>query len=76
MALIHTGGFVLAGMALFACVARGFGSTRVVRDLVIGLVLGLVVFLFFVQDSSTWACRRAGSSRSWAARRSAAGPTP
>jgi hypothetical protein len=34
---------------MFACVARGFGSTRIVRDLVIGLVLGLLVFLFFVK---------------------------
>jgi putative tricarboxylic transport membrane protein len=49
MVLIHTAGFVLAAMALFACVARGFGSTRVVRDLAIGLVLGLGVFLFFVK---------------------------
>ncbi|MFO1315408.1 MAG: tripartite tricarboxylate transporter TctB family protein [Burkholderiales bacterium] len=49
MALIHTAGFPLAAMALFACVARGFGSTRVVRDLASGLVLGLLVFLFFVK---------------------------
>ncbi len=49
MALIGTGGFVLAAMALFGCVARGFGSTRVVRDLALGLVLGLAVFLFFVK---------------------------
>jgi putative tricarboxylic transport membrane protein len=49
MALIQHAGFVLAGMVLFACVARGFGSTRIVRDLVIGLLLGLVVFLFFVK---------------------------
>ena len=49
MALIHTGGFVVAAMALYACVARGFGSTRFLRDLAIGLVLGLGVFLFFVR---------------------------
>jgi putative tricarboxylic transport membrane protein len=49
MALIHRAGFVLAGMVMFACVARGFGSTRIVRDLAIGLVLGLLVFLFFVK---------------------------
>jgi putative tricarboxylic transport membrane protein len=49
MALIHNAGFVLAAMVLFACVARGFGSTRVARDLVFGLVLGLAVFLFFVR---------------------------
>jgi putative tricarboxylic transport membrane protein len=49
MALIQYAGFVLAGMVMFACVTRGFGSTRIVRDLVIGLVLGLLVFLFFVK---------------------------
>lgn len=49
MALIHTAGFVLAAAVLFACVARGFGSLRPVRDAVIGLGLGLAVFLFFVK---------------------------
>jgi putative tricarboxylic transport membrane protein len=49
MALVHTAGFVLAAMALFACVARGFGSTRVARDLGIGALIGLAVFLFFVK---------------------------
>ena len=49
MALIHTAGFVLAGAVLFACVARGFGSGRPVRDAVIGLDMGLAVFLFFVK---------------------------
>ena len=49
MALIHSGGFVIAAMVLYACVARGFGSARFVRDLAIGVVLGLGVFLFFVR---------------------------
>ena len=49
MALIHTAGFVLAAAALYACVARGFGSVRVARDLSVGVVLGLAVFLFFVK---------------------------
>lgn len=49
MALIQYAGFVLAGMVMFACVARGFGSDRLVRDLALGFVLGLVVFLFFVK---------------------------
>lgn len=49
MALIGTGGFVLAGAALFAGVARGFGSTRIARDVAIGLVLSLGVFFFFVK---------------------------
>lgn len=49
MALIGWAGFVVAGAVLFACVARGFGSTRVARDAAIGLVLSLAVFLFFVK---------------------------
>ena len=49
MALINTAGFVLAAAVLFACVARGFGSARWLRDAAIGLLLGLGVFLFFVR---------------------------
>jgi len=49
MALIHVAGFVVAAMVLFACVARGFGSARWARDLALGLVMGLAVFLFFVK---------------------------
>jgi putative tricarboxylic transport membrane protein len=47
--LIDTAGFVLAQAALFACVARAFGSAKLPRDLAIGLILGLAVFLFFVK---------------------------
>ena len=49
MALIGIGGFVVAGTVLFACIARGFGSRRVVRDVAIGVLLSLGVFLFFVK---------------------------
>ncbi len=49
MALIGWAGFVIAGVALFAGVARGFGSRRVARDLAIGLLLALGVYLFFVK---------------------------
>lgn len=49
MALIGSGGFVIAGVVLFACVARGFGSLRIGRDLALGLLLSLGVFLFFVK---------------------------
>ena len=49
MALIHSGGFVIAAMVLYALVARGFGSTRWLRDAAIGLVLGVIVYLFFVR---------------------------
>src|SRR5207344_3219557 len=41
MILIGTAGFVIAGAVLLACVARGFGSRRWLRDLVIGFVLAL-----------------------------------
>jgi putative tricarboxylic transport membrane protein len=47
--LIHRAGFVLAQAALFTCVARGFGSRKLLRDFAIGLVLGLAVFGFFVK---------------------------
>ena len=47
--LIDRAGFVLAQAALFACVARGFGSVKVPRDFAIGFILGLAVFLFFVK---------------------------
>jgi putative tricarboxylic transport membrane protein len=49
MALIGWAGFVVAGAVLFACVARGFGSRRIARDLAIALVLTLGVYLFFVK---------------------------
>ena len=49
MLLIDRAGFVLAAAVLFACVARGFGSVRVARDLAIGIAMGLAVFLFFVR---------------------------
>ena len=47
--LIHSAGFVLAQAALFACVARGFGSAKLARDFAFGLILALMVFLFFVK---------------------------
>jgi putative tricarboxylic transport membrane protein len=49
MALIGWAGFVIAGTVLFACVARGFGSRRVARDLAIALVLTVGIYLFFVK---------------------------
>jgi putative tricarboxylic transport membrane protein len=49
MALIGWAGFVIAGVVLFACIARGFGSLRVARDLAFGLVLSLAIFMFFVK---------------------------
>jgi putative tricarboxylic transport membrane protein len=49
MLLIASAGFVIAGTLLFACVARGFGSTRWVRNAAIGLALSVAIFLFFVR---------------------------
>ena len=49
MALIAWAGFVVAGTVLFACVARAFGSRRVVRDLIVALVLTLAIYFFFVK---------------------------
>ena len=49
MLLIGWAGFVVAGTALFACVARGFGSRRWARNVAIGLALSLGIFLFFVK---------------------------
>jgi putative tricarboxylic transport membrane protein len=49
MVLVGTGGFVIAGAVLFACVARGFGSRRFARDAGIGFALALGAFLFFVK---------------------------
>jgi putative tricarboxylic transport membrane protein len=49
MALIGWAGFVVAGTVLFVLVARGFGSSRYLRDPAIGLALALAVYLFFTQ---------------------------
>ena len=45
--LIAPVGFILASGPMFACVARGFGSRRFMRNLIIGLVLALTVHLLF-----------------------------
>ncbi len=49
MVLIRAAGFPIAAMALFVCVARGFGSTRWLRDAGVGMAIGVLVFLFFVR---------------------------
>jgi putative tricarboxylic transport membrane protein len=48
-ALIPWLGFILASTALFACIARGFGSTRALRDLAWGLGLSLAAYLGFAK---------------------------
>lgn len=47
--LINSAGFVLSQAVLFALVARGFASTKLIRDFAIGLMLGIAIFLFFVK---------------------------
>jgi putative tricarboxylic transport membrane protein len=49
MTLIAWAGFVLAGMVLFALVARGFASRRPLRDVAVGFVLSAAVYFFFTQ---------------------------
>jgi putative tricarboxylic transport membrane protein len=49
MVLIGWAGFIIAGAALFCCVARGFGSRRLARDLALALALSVGIFLFFVE---------------------------
>ena len=45
--LIQPLGFVLASTILFAFVARGFGSTRWLRNAAIGLAIALLAFVGF-----------------------------
>ena len=49
MALIGWAGFIIAGTVLFACVARGFGSRRLARDIALALVFTIGIYLFFVK---------------------------
>ena len=49
MALVGWAGFILAGVVLFTLVARGFASTRLVRDIVIGAVLVTIAYLVFTR---------------------------
>jgi putative tricarboxylic transport membrane protein len=46
-AMIGTLGFVFAAVALFVCVARGFGSAAPLRDTAIGIVMALGSYLGF-----------------------------
>ncbi len=43
------GGFVLGSAWLFVATARGFGERIQVRSVALGLVLSLVVYLFFTR---------------------------
>jgi len=47
MALIGTLGFVLSSTLLMVCVARGYGSRRVVRDALVGLLITVPMWALF-----------------------------
>jgi putative tricarboxylic transport membrane protein len=49
LVIMFGGGFVLAMALLFAATARGFGRRALLVDLLIGLALGLVVYLMFTK---------------------------
>jgi Tripartite tricarboxylate transporter TctB family len=42
-------GFTIASILLFTCVARGFGSRRIVRDAAIGAAFALIAYLGFAK---------------------------
>ncbi len=50
--LIERAGFVIASTVLFVGAAFGMGSRRYFRDLVIGFLLSLAVFLLFTEGLS------------------------
>lgn len=49
MASISWAGFVLASTFLFSLIARGFGSRRLFRDIVVGLLLSTAAFFIFTR---------------------------
>ena len=49
MVLIGWAGFIIASTLMFVLIARGFGSKRAVRDLLIGLVLAVAAYFLFTR---------------------------
>jgi putative tricarboxylic transport membrane protein len=49
MLLIGWAGFIIASTLLFVLIARGFGSRKPVRDLIVAVILNIVVFLLFTR---------------------------
>ncbi len=43
------GGFIIATAIIFACTARGFGREALIVDIVIGAVLGTIIYLVFLK---------------------------
>jgi hypothetical protein len=50
--LITYGGFTIASVVLFVCVARGFGSKAILRDAGIGAAFALIAYFGFAQTLS------------------------
>ena len=49
VALLLGGGFILGASALFVCTTKAFGQPIFSRTLVYGLVLAVLIYLFFSQ---------------------------
>ncbi|MEC4718771.1 tripartite tricarboxylate transporter TctB family protein [Noviherbaspirillum sp. CPCC 100848] len=49
MAAIAWAGFILASTFLFILIARGFGSRRLVRDIVVGVILSAGAYFIFTR---------------------------
>ena len=47
--LITYGGFTIASVVLFICVARGFGSKAILRDAGIGAAFALIAYFGFAK---------------------------
>ena len=47
MAAIGWAGFILASTFLFTLIARGFGSRKLLRDILVGVVLSTIAFFIF-----------------------------
>jgi putative tricarboxylic transport membrane protein len=47
--LIGPAGFTIASVILFVCVARGFGSKRILRDAAIGAAFALIAYFGFAK---------------------------
>ncbi|CAN7491522.1 tripartite tricarboxylate transporter TctB family protein [Bosea sp. LjRoot237] len=43
------GGFIIATAIIFACTARGFGRDALIVDIVIGAVLGAIIYVVFLK---------------------------
>ncbi|MFC5419790.1 MAG: tripartite tricarboxylate transporter TctB [Stutzerimonas stutzeri] len=43
------GGFIIATAIIFACTARGFGREALIVDIVIGAVLGTIIYVVFLK---------------------------